>query len=67
MSEVEITLLSDLVSIPSFSGDESRAARYLVRWFRRRGLRAYLDEVGNACAEWGRGDILTPFLARSKW
>ncbi|MFW5896960.1 MAG: M20/M25/M40 family metallo-hydrolase [Bacillota bacterium] len=56
MSEVEITLLSDLVSIPSFSGDESRAARYLVRWFRRRGLRAYLDEVGNACAEWGRGD-----------
>lgn len=56
MSEAEIALLSDLVNIPSVSGDESRAANYLVRWLRKAGLRSYLDEAGNPCAEWGRGD-----------
>jgi [amino group carrier protein]-lysine/ornithine hydrolase len=44
-------LLAELVAIPSPSGAERPLARHVVKRMRELGLRAWLDPVGNACAE----------------
>jgi len=50
-----VELLAGLVAIPSPSGDEGEAAAFLVDWMARRGLRARVDEAGNAVGEAGDG------------
>lgn len=54
-SEDAISLLEGLVSIPSLSGEEGDAARWLVDWMAQRGFRARVDEAGNAVGEAGKG------------
>ena len=49
----EITFLEELVSIPSFSGEEADVARYLIEKMAHFGFRARQDEVGNAIGELG--------------
>lgn len=44
-------LLRELVEIPSLSGAERPAAEYLVARMRERGMRASIDEAGNAVGE----------------
>ncbi len=46
----EITLLQQMVTIPSLSHQESTLAHYLVQQARSFGLYAYVDEVGNFIA-----------------
>lgn len=48
-------LLRDLVSVPSPSGREDRAAELLVRRMEAAGFRARRDGVGNAVGRLGRG------------
>ncbi len=48
-----VDLLVNMVRIPSLSGQEEELADFLVRWAQARGARAYVDEAGNAVAEWG--------------
>jgi LysW-gamma-L-lysine carboxypeptidase len=43
-----ITLLQQLITIPSISGDEAEAAAYLVACMSDLGLEAFIDDVGNA-------------------
>jgi LysW-gamma-L-lysine carboxypeptidase len=50
-----IDLLAKLVSIPSPSEHEAKAATYLAGWMNAHGLRAYVDEVGNAVGVKGEG------------
>ena len=57
MNAEEIELLEELVRIPSPSGSEEGASAFLVDWFDRRGIPAYIDGVGNACARWGEGPV----------
>jgi LysW-gamma-L-lysine carboxypeptidase len=49
------SLLCDLVAIPSPSGDEGRAVRYLVDWMADRGAAAHIDDAGNAVGVFGAG------------
>lgn len=49
----DIQLIFDLVSTQSLSGNEQAAAQVFVEHASQRGLRAYIDEVGNAIAETG--------------
>lgn len=51
-------VLLELVSTPSVSGHEQAAVEVFVRHADRLGLRAWIDEVGNAVAE--RGDACSP-------
>ncbi len=53
MNDVE--LLQRMVSIPSLSGQEEELAGFLVREMAARGLRAHVDEAGNAVGELGEG------------
>ncbi len=46
----EVTLLADMLRIPSYSGEEAALARYLVEQARALGLAAHLDEAGNLIA-----------------
>lgn len=46
----EVALLQGALSIPSYSGEESAVARYLVAQARGLGLEAYIDEAGNFVA-----------------
>lgn len=55
-----LLLLEGLVRIPSVSGDESRAAQWLVARMNELGYRAWVDEVGNAVGV--RGDEAAPAL-----
>jgi [amino group carrier protein]-lysine/ornithine hydrolase len=48
-------LLIRLVSIPSYSGEESQAATFLAQWMRDHGLEARVDEAGNAVGVRGNG------------
>lgn len=48
-------LLRDLVAIPSPTGREAEAVRFLVSEARRAGFRTSIDSVGNLIAEAGRG------------
>lgn len=52
--EAAVNLLRDLVAIPSVSGNEGSASRYLVQQMCALGFeRARVDEVGNAVGEIG--------------
>jgi [amino group carrier protein]-lysine/ornithine hydrolase len=57
-----IELLRQTVSIPSVTGGEADVSRYLVQWMRRHGLRAHMDEVGNAVGSIGQGERLVVLL-----
>lgn len=48
-------LLESLVAVPSPSGREAAAADLLVSWMRQQGMRAAVDEVGNAVGAKGDG------------
>lgn len=48
-------LLHDLVAIPSPTGDEPRAVKFLVDAANKLGFRAKTDKVGNFIAEAGKG------------
>lgn len=48
-------LLYDLVSIPSPSAQEARAARFLADWLAAHGFRAYVDASGSAVGVRGEG------------
>jgi len=50
-----IDLLTKLVSIPSPSRHEAKASAYLAAWLNAHGLRAYVDEAGNAIGVKGDG------------
>lgn len=51
-----IDLLTKLVSIPSPSRHERKASTYLAGWLNARGLKAFVDEVGNAVGTKGSGE-----------
>jgi [amino group carrier protein]-lysine/ornithine hydrolase len=51
----EIDLLHELVRIPSVSGDEGEAARYLVEQMAARGFESFVDGAGNAVGIVGAG------------
>lgn len=55
-SGAAVQLLEALVGIPSVSGEEADASRFLVEWMSRRGFRASVDEVGNAVGTRGEGE-----------
>lgn len=46
----EVSLLANMLAIPSYSGQEGALASYLVEQARQMGLTAYVDEVGNFVA-----------------
>jgi len=46
----EVSLLANMLAIPSYSGQEGALASYLVEQARQLGLTAYVDEVGNFVA-----------------
>jgi LysW-gamma-L-lysine carboxypeptidase len=50
-----IDLLTKLVSLPSPSHHEAKAANFLAGWLNARGLTAYVDEAGNAVGTKGDG------------
>ena len=52
-------LLYDMVSIPSPSRDEERAAERLVDFFEANGREAWIDEVGNVRAPANDAVLLT--------
>ncbi|RQG93187.1 [LysW]-lysine hydrolase [Natrarchaeobius halalkaliphilus] len=52
-------LLIDLVSIPSPSGEEAKAAEHLVEFFESYGREAWIDEVGNVRAPADDAVLLT--------
>ncbi|ERG95899.1 [LysW]-lysine hydrolase [Haloquadratum walsbyi] len=56
------TLLADLVSIPSTSGDESAAAERLCRFFESHGRDAWIDSVGNVRAPADDSVLLTSHI-----
>ncbi len=49
-------LLHDLVAIPSPSGEEAEAARFLVSWMGKHGFESYVDESGSAVGIRGEGE-----------
>ncbi|NJN97510.1 MAG: M20/M25/M40 family metallo-hydrolase, partial [Anaerolineales bacterium] len=55
MNNEAITLLTDLVSIPSPSEQEAAASAYLVEWMQAHGLTAYVDKAGSAVGVKGDG------------
>jgi [amino group carrier protein]-lysine/ornithine hydrolase len=55
-------LLRDLVAIPSPTGKESQAVRFLVDAATKAGFKAKTDRVGNFIAEAGTGDAELLFL-----
>lgn len=55
-------LLRHLVEIPSPTGSEAEAVRFLHRQAVRDGFQARIDEVGNFIAETGRGGPLILFV-----
>jgi LysW-gamma-L-lysine carboxypeptidase len=54
-NSVCIDLLTKLVSIPSPSLHEAKASAYLAGWMNARGLKAHVDEAGNAVGTKGNG------------
>jgi predicted acetylornithine/succinylornithine family transaminase/N-acetyl-ornithine/N-acetyl-lysine deacetylase len=46
----EVALLQGMLRVPSYSGEESAVARYLVEQARGLGLEAHIDEAGNFVA-----------------
>ena len=56
MDEQAARLLEDLVAIPSPSGREGEASRFLVERMKELGLEAREDEAGNAVGSRGEGE-----------
>ncbi|WP_338730271.1 [LysW]-lysine hydrolase [Haladaptatus sp. DJG-WS-42] len=56
------TLLSDLVSIPSVSGDEAAAAERLAAYFEEHDREVWIDEVGNVRAPADDSVLLTSHI-----
>ncbi len=54
--QAAIDLLTELVSIPSISEQESAASTHLVNWLNGHGFTARVDEVGNAVGVKGTGE-----------
>ncbi len=50
-----VTLLTDMLEIPSLSTQEATLGQWLVRRLRTLGFTARRDEVGNVIALWGSG------------
>ena len=50
-----VELLTKLVSIPSPLLHDAKASTYLAGWMNARGMKAYVDEAGNAVGEKGSG------------
>jgi predicted acetylornithine/succinylornithine family transaminase/N-acetyl-ornithine/N-acetyl-lysine deacetylase len=50
INDPEVTLLYNMLTIPSYSGQESALAHYLAEQARFMGLHAYVDEAGNFVA-----------------
>jgi predicted acetylornithine/succinylornithine family transaminase/N-acetyl-ornithine/N-acetyl-lysine deacetylase len=50
VNDPEITLLYNMLTIPSYSGQEGALAHYLAEQARSMGLYAYVDEAGNFVA-----------------
>jgi predicted acetylornithine/succinylornithine family transaminase/N-acetyl-ornithine/N-acetyl-lysine deacetylase len=46
----EVSLLQNMLTIPSYSGEESVLAHYLVEQVQQLGLHSYVDDVGNLIA-----------------
>jgi hypothetical protein len=61
-SKIAIALLEGLVRIPSVSGDEAAAVRYLVEQMQQLGFEAFVDEAGNAVGSVGQGRPETVLL-----
>ncbi len=61
-AEAALELLEGLVRIPSISGVEGAAVRWLVERMAELGFHAYVDEVGNAVGEIGVGRPETVLL-----
>lgn len=55
LEPADLELVRGLVSIPSLSGREGDAVRWLVGRMAERGLRARVDDAGNAVGEIGDG------------
>jgi predicted acetylornithine/succinylornithine family transaminase/N-acetyl-ornithine/N-acetyl-lysine deacetylase len=49
-SNADVALLQNMLTIPSYSGQEGALAHYLAEQARQRGLHAYVDEAGNFIA-----------------
>ena len=62
VSNDAVALLEGLVCIPSVSGDEHAAVRYLVDQMERLGFDAHVDEAGNAVGVIGEGRPETVLL-----
>lgn len=60
--DTAIQLLHDLLAIPSVSGHEGAAARFLVEWMAARGFTASVDGAGNAVGSIGAGAPETVLL-----
>jgi predicted acetylornithine/succinylornithine family transaminase/N-acetyl-ornithine/N-acetyl-lysine deacetylase len=58
----EVALLRDMLTIPSYSGQEGALARFLVEQARARGLEAYVDEAGNFIASTGPVGTAPPLV-----
>lgn len=50
MKHHEVALLHNMLTIPSYSGQESALAHFLAGQARKMGLYAYVDDVGNCIA-----------------
>ena len=55
-------LLIETVRIPSVSGEEGVAARFLTDWMTAHGFTAHIDEAGNAVGERGSGPYTVALL-----
>ena len=55
LGQADLDLVRGLVEIPSLSGREGDAARWLVQRMAERGFRARVDDAGNAVGEIGDG------------
>ncbi len=58
----EVALLQGMLRIPSYSGEESALARYLVEQARSLGLEAHIDEAGNFIAGAGLESAEQPVI-----
>lgn len=58
----EVALLRNMLSIPSYSGEEHALARYLVEQARNLGLEAHIDEAGNFVAGTGLASNEQPVI-----
>jgi N-acetyl-ornithine/N-acetyl-lysine deacetylase len=56
----EVSLLYNMLTIPSLSRQEGALARYLVEQARQMGLQAHVDEVGNFVASTPGADVTQP-------